>query len=475
MMSIAPALSHVRQTGFLRSALSEEGLVSLVTFRKWLSERRSEAPMEVRRVPFSGMKGWTFAGDPSCLRHSSGKFFTVEGLKIETDFGPVRYWSQPIIRQPEIGILGFVTHKFDGVCHFLIQAKAEPGNINTMQLAPTVQATRSNYTRVHGGAGQPFLEYFLDSHRANILVDQLQSEQASRFLQKRNRNMIVEVTEDIPIPDNFLWVTLGQLQRLTREDNMLNMDARSVLSCICLERPGDRDDGLADQTSGFGRELLRSLDEEQSPMYSDIAILQWLSMLRSTYFMNLTQVPLNQLEQWTCSDTSIRHESGRYFSVIGVEVEARGREVCHWTQPMLEHSNEGLNGFLLQRINGMLHFLVRACAYPGNRELFELGPTVSRSNAARVAGHLDAPPFLNLFLNPPEGSIRYKAFQSEEGGRFYHYQNQYILLEATPEERLEIPPTHCWMTLRQIRDLLRHGYFTIEARNILACLDFTSS
>ena len=32
-----------------------------------------------------------------------------------------------------------------------MQAKIEPGNINKIQLSPTIQATKSNFTQKHGG------------------------------------------------------------------------------------------------------------------------------------------------------------------------------------------------------------------------------------------------------------------------------------------------------------------------------------
>lgn len=73
----------------------------------------------------------------------------------------VSTWDQPIINQPEIGFLGFIVKKIQGVYHFLMQAKIEPGNLNVVQLSPTLQATRSNYTRVHKGAIPKYLEYFI--------------------------------------------------------------------------------------------------------------------------------------------------------------------------------------------------------------------------------------------------------------------------------------------------------------------------
>ena len=63
-------------------------------------------------------------------------------------------------------------------------------------------------------------------------MDQIQSEQSSRFYHKRNRNIIIMIDKDIKVEDNFKWMTLGQIKRLMRFDNIVNMDTRTVLSCL---------------------------------------------------------------------------------------------------------------------------------------------------------------------------------------------------------------------------------------------------
>ena len=73
----------------------------------------------------------------------------------------------------EIGILGII--KISKIINIL-QAKVEPGNINKIQISPTVQATRSNYSRVHGGKTIPFLNYFkkiinISHFKLNKLLD----------------------------------------------------------------------------------------------------------------------------------------------------------------------------------------------------------------------------------------------------------------------------------------------------------------
>lgn len=78
------------------------------------------------------------------------------------------------------------------------------------------------------------LEYFNGEKEVYVLVDHLQSEQGARFLHKRNRNIIVEINEDeeISVKDGFIWVSLGQIKELLRYPNVVNMDSRTVISCI---------------------------------------------------------------------------------------------------------------------------------------------------------------------------------------------------------------------------------------------------
>ena len=94
-----------------------------------------------------------------------------------------------------------------------MQAKIEPGNINKVQLSPTLQAAHSNFTQRHLGKTPAYLEEFRSASPEQILVDQLQSEQGARFLRKRNRNIIVRVEDEIEVHENFV-VNFGANQSL---------------------------------------------------------------------------------------------------------------------------------------------------------------------------------------------------------------------------------------------------------------------
>ena len=90
-------------------------------------------------------------------------------------------YDQPLIVQDEIGILGFIVKKIDGILYFLVQAKIEPGNINIIQLSPTLQATKSNYQLKHGGGEPDYMHYFFNVSKENLLFDVLLSEEGTRF------------------------------------------------------------------------------------------------------------------------------------------------------------------------------------------------------------------------------------------------------------------------------------------------------
>lgn len=473
-----------KEASFLRSALTTQGRFhTLEEFLDWFRSRRVANPFVVQQIPFAEMDQWAFVEDPHRLAHRSGKFFTVEGVRVKTNYGPVPEWDQPIINQPEIGILGIMTRVFDGVRYFLMQAKMEPGNVNTLQLSPTVQATKSNYTQVHKGKLPLYMEYFIDRGKARILVDQLQSEQGARFLGKRNRNMVVEVAEDVPVHDEFCWLTLGQIKQLLTIENLVNMDARTVLSCIPFvnidwkhyyaatpEDVSDHVDVFDYRLTGFAKDLFLSMLDRKPVRHTLDEIISWFTELKTRYGIEVTRIPLNQVRRWVHTDHEIRHETGQYFSVIAVAVEAGNREVAGWTQPLLKHTGYGVVGFLTQRIGGTLHFLVRASLEPGTLDVIEMGPTVSCSNGDERAKQPDHPPFLELFLDAPPEQVRYAAIQSEEGGRFYHFQSRYMILELPPDTRLDVPDHFIWMTLGQIIDFTKYSYFNIEARNLLACL-----
>ncbi|MDN3355690.1 NDP-hexose 2,3-dehydratase family protein [Actinomadura sp. DC4] len=451
---IAP-LTRERGDGALparitRSAAARHGVSGDVhDFHAWFAGRRAATRFAVDRIPFDALDGWSFQEGTGDLVHRSGRFFTVEGLRVEVGDPRTAQWQQPIIRQPEVGILGIVAREFDGVLHFLMQAKMEPGNPNLLQLSPTVQATRSNYTGVHRGAAVRHLEHFIKAENGRVLSDVLQSEHGSWFYRKRNRNMIVEVSGDVAPHEDFRWLTLGQISELMRHDNLINMDSRSVLA------------GL-------------SADCTPRALHSDTDLLSWLAAMRSAHIVRAECGPLSGVSGWVRGASSIDHEHGRYFRVVAVAVQAGNREVAQWTQPLFEPLGEGIVAFLTREIEGVPHALVRACPEAGFLDTVELGPTVQCTPANYA--HLPAgerPAFLDVVTAPDPDRVRYSALHSEEGGRFLNAVSRYLVVEADESTApLVPPPGFRWVSHGQLAEMARHGhYVSVQARTLLACLN----
>jgi len=133
---------------------------------------------------------------------------------------------------------------------------------------------------------------------------------------------------------------------------------------------------------------------------------------------------------------------------------------------------KGLIALLVQEINGVLHFLARGKVEPGSPDTLLVGPTVQFALGHERLGDLSSwPQFAGLAVEAPPESIRYSCTQSEEGGRFYHVENEYRLVQIDPSLRLDLPEDYIWLTLRQINELLRYGLINVEARSLLACLN----
>ncbi|MET8005478.1 NDP-hexose 2,3-dehydratase family protein [Nonomuraea glycinis] len=437
----------------------------------WLAERRRSHVFEVERISLPDLAGWSFDASTGNLVHDSGRFFAVEGVHVSSDYGPVPEWWQPIIRQPEFGILGILVKRVRGVIHCLLQAKPEPGNVNVLQLSPTVQATRSNYTRVHRGDGTRYLDYFVPPYRGRVLIDVLQSEQGVWFYRKRNRNMIVEVHEDVEAQEDFLWLPLEEIWHLLKVDNLVNMDARSVLSCLPLALPDwlGENEGACDDVR---RTVRDSFAGAGPPRLSTERLLNWFTEVKAGYRTSVRRVPLAKVKNWHRTEYEISHEDGKFFSVLAVSVRASGREVSHWTQPLIAPRGEGVAAFVAKRIDGVLHVLAQARVEPGFVDVMELAPTVlCNPDNYHDLPRSDWPPFLAYVLAAGPERIRYSALLSEEGGRFYCAQTRYLLVEAGADEEIDVRPNYQWMTLRQLTDLLRHShYLNVQARSLLACV-----
>ena len=204
---------------------------------EWFKKKREESDMLVEEIPINDLDKWNVNDISGDITHESGGFFEVIGIKVSNTFDREvgkKGWTQPMIAKNPGGMLGILMKKINDVPHYLLQAKAEPGNIGKLQLSPTLQATTSNLLKAHGGTKPLFAEYFDEPKNAKIIYAKWQSEDGGRFHLKSNYNMIVEVdeNEDIDMPDSFIWVTLFQIKQLLKIENFVGPHIRGIISYL---------------------------------------------------------------------------------------------------------------------------------------------------------------------------------------------------------------------------------------------------
>ncbi len=449
--------------GIAELAPAGDELHSFPEIMTWLRERKERQHVRIDRVPLSECSPWFLDREAGCIRNPEGSFFSIGGLEARCPDG--KTLAQPVIIQREIGYLGILCRRIHGVWHFLMQAKIEPGNINYVQISPTIQATKSNFTRRHGGKEPPYLSLFRNMRREDILVDQIQSEQSSRFWGKRNRNVILRTEEEIPELPSHRWMTLRQIRECMKQDNLVNMDTRTVLSCMPYLF-------MINGIRGYAPEFVRSMRAIRHPDMTDI----FLRMNNYKMFMApaLRQVPLDALKDWELTDTSLRHRRQAPYQVIFCSLNIEGREVTRWNQPLFAALGRAVFGLFCRISEGTLEVLIRIRPEIGCFDSVELGPSVQEEYGMESLRDSVANAFFGI-MNRPERVLT-DVVMSEEGGRFYHEQNRNILLLTEGNEVEYDPDRYVWVTLGSLNALNQiNNCLNIQLRNLLMLLSMRAN
>lgn len=432
----------------------------------WIYERNIKVKVSINKIPYSYHDGfWFYDEDRGEIRNKKNSFFQIKGITCSCEN---KFIEQPIIIQNEIGYLGIIVKEFEGTYYFLMQAKIEPGNINKVQISPTIQATKSNFMQTHGGKVPSYLDYFSNKDSYDIIIDQIQSEQSSRFFGKRNRNMIIFLKEDIEVLDNFKWMTLGQIKELMKYDNLINMDTRTVLSNIPF---------ALKEYSSKELKYIKSLFQNRY-LYNSIFLGKIDSINQIFHYINDVKMldkreikleALNKLNSWKLENGVIFSPYGD-FNVVFCDIKIEGREVSFWKQPLLEAKMQSVFCLMYRISNNCMEFLVKARAEIGCFDKIELGPTIqSTSTKKEVLDDVEVYFYENI---SNKDTVKFEGLFSEEGGRFYQEQNKNIIMEVKGNTLNVVPPGYFWLNFKTINCLIQfNNYLNIQLRNLISILD----
>ena len=454
------------------SWILEDGNVSKnADIDEWIDRLNNTTKVDINKIDLQKSDFWFYDEKEGVIRNKNHSFFTIKGFQRKKENKIVQ--EQPVIIQDEIGYLGIICKVIDGVLNFLMQAKIEPGNLNNIQLSPTIQATKSNFMQKHGGKKPNYLDYFMDASNYEIIVDQIQSEQSSRFYKKRNRNIIIKVNdEDIILEKNFKWMTLGQIKRLMKRDNIVNMDTRTVLSCIPYYNHALSQDELKEMMEkAKDKALFKSVfcanDDGIIPR-----IYQFINNIKMFEETKDFLVPLKELSTWEKNGEEFVCKQEHNFKVVFCDIMIEGREVVRWTQPLFEATGIAIFGLFTCVEKGIRKFLVKAKREIGCFDILELGPTL-QIEPSHINGATDN--VISIFLEKldKEERVLHNVLLSEEGGRFYHEQNHNVIIEIEKEEvYVSEEDGYFWVDYSTLNQLVQiNNCLNIQLRNLISLLE----
>ena len=403
---------------------------------KWLNKQKKKHILSVKIINLSQIDKWNY--NSSLIYHKSKKFFKIVAIRVVSNFYKHK-WDQPIIIQNEIGILGII--KNQKTKKYLLQAKVEPGNINNLQLAPTVQATKSNYSRVHGGLKVPYLKYFLNIKNKNKFN---QSEQGFRYYRKFNLNIIITITKNLKKAPNYYWFNKKEIISLLKKKNIINMDTLSIFSSSLSKKKID------------------------TPINKNTFIKKWLQNFDKKYFIKTELIKLSHLKDWKTSDVNIKHKKLSHFSVLGVSVKTNEREINNWQQPIIKGKSLAFAGLIKTTINDTDHYLFRYLLKPGLKKSV-FGCTINSSDISvynkKKLNNLEK----IFFSKDQKKNIIYNNILSDEGGRFYHCQVNYSISYLNFNKIKKLPTNYIWLSYNQIIKMIDNKRLDIESRMLFAC------
>lgn len=454
---------------FLESYTRKSDLESLVNM---LKNKRNEMDFNISKIKFSDMEKWTKKKETGDIVHDTGKFFSIKcGRAKEKDTGKVRI--QPIIDQPEQGILGIMSRNNSGSLELLLQTKIEPGNFNAVQLSPTVQATKSNYTGVHKGKSIPYLWEFKDNPDgfSNIVSKGFQSEHGFKFYKKANDNIHSHNDDVEIISEDFQWYSLSDIRTLLSGEHYINMDTRSVLSTMdFIGEPLKRseiDFTYFPSLTHFERDLIISSLSDENAMWSTADVVRWARDMKEQSVIEQSLLPLKKLsKEWKRTSTTIKSNKNKEFEVMAVKASIGSREVSSWCQPIVKDNVPKVYAFILKEINEIYHVFVQQIEEDFSWNGPEVGPS--------IINHDTEDSIINDLIE--DLTVVYDSYQSEEGGRFMEQKNRYMLFLQDSNSNIDIGTFQdgaAWITLYQLKYLTRlKCAVTIEARTLLTIASY---
>ncbi len=98
---------------------------------EWIDEFNKKLVVNITEITLNQDSFWFYDSKVGEITNKNNSFFKITGLQLSNEQQIID--EHTIIIQNEIGYLGIIRNKIDGILYFLMQAQIEPGNINKIQ------------------------------------------------------------------------------------------------------------------------------------------------------------------------------------------------------------------------------------------------------------------------------------------------------------------------------------------------------
>lgn len=193
----------------------------------WLDERRSDPEIRAQRTSLSEVvaaEQSTTQVDEVSLKSA------VVFVRTQLREREVMEWTQPLMLSQGFNFCGLVLTRKGGEYLALVQAIAEPGIVEGVQLGPSVQLGMS--FGEGGREDEPYRGVF-EQGRGELLFQVVHSEEGGRFFRDAITYAALLVDErSATHDDRFRWVPLPVLKQAIALENVVNIHARTILCTL---------------------------------------------------------------------------------------------------------------------------------------------------------------------------------------------------------------------------------------------------
>ncbi|MGY5351960.1 NDP-hexose 2,3-dehydratase family protein [Wenyingzhuangia sp. IMCC45533] len=364
-------------------------------------------------ISMEDQSNWSF--EDGILSHSSKGFFNVTGVENINNVSD----QDLILYQPQSALTGLLLCKKNGGVYVLLQARIEPGNTGIIQYGPTVQSTPANYLKMHGGKSTPFIDEFIHFKPGiNLITHSIQHDLGKRYYQKSKSHHYIETEDLVPCDDHMIWASTESIFRLLSENNLLNVDLRSLLAVF------NWDDFYQD----------KSIETKTvSAIFNDKNIIIPSSKHRLT--------TITALNNWEITNTKVASKKEGLPTICMFHFIGESREVSQWSQPLFCVEGMGLVQLITRTINSTTEYLITVGNEAGISTDFAVYPT--------NYWYAEETKNIESSIN---GELISEFIQCDEGGRFYKNDVKYQLYKVAGN--FEHKENQHWITNNELKQIL---------------------